>query len=128
MGSLQRMNTIPRLLFVSSLLAAFIFFVTLFFHLHTAIKIPTSGLLPSTWKLSHDSDRPVWLIATMTPAMAQERRDIIRSTWQNFYKNPRYETKFVVSNAGDEWDEIVGKENETYGDMIRLGVCHAASE
>lgn len=61
-----------------------------------------------------------WLMATMCPAKAVARRSVIRSTWQDLYQNDLYETRFVLSNYDDIWDPLIQKENETYGDIIKL--------
>jgi hypothetical protein len=63
---------------------------------------------------------PVWLIATISPAHSQQRRNIIRATWQTYYRNPAVTTKFVISNPGDLWMPLIQHENATYGDLILM--------
>ena len=63
---------------------------------------------------------PVWLIATISAAHSQRRRNIIRATWQTYYRNPVISTKFVISNPGDIWMPLIQQENETYGDLIMM--------
>jgi len=63
---------------------------------------------------------PVWLIATISPAHSQLRRNIIRATWQTYFRNPAVTTKFVISNPEDLWMPLIQHENATYGDLILM--------
>lgn len=65
--------------------------------------------------------RPKWLVATMSPYFAIQRRTVIRETWQKLYRNASTtEMKFVLSNPDPDWDDIIAAENATYGDIIIL--------
>ena len=85
---------------------------------------PLSFPLPTSFNTlqeeQHVSSQPQWLIATMCAAKSQARRNIIRQTWQTLYKDPLYTTRFVLSGYDDIWDPLIQKENETYGDIIKL--------
>ena len=63
---------------------------------------------------------PTWLIATICAANQEQRRNVIRSTWQTTYNSSLYDTRFVLSNYDKVWDALIQKENETYGDIIQL--------
>lgn len=63
---------------------------------------------------------PVWLIATMSPAHSQLRRNIIRATWQTLYPNPAITFRFVLSDPEELWMPLIHHENATYGDLIVL--------
>jgi beta-1,3-galactosyltransferase 1 len=60
------------------------------------------------------------MLATMSPAAGQRRRNIIRTTWQSKYDNNAFTMRFVISNPGETWAELVRHENDTYHDMIML--------
>ncbi|KAK9384934.1 hypothetical protein V1515DRAFT_609949 [Lipomyces mesembrius] len=61
-----------------------------------------------------------WLIATISPAHSQRRRNIIRATWQSLYEDPAITTRFVISDPGELWAPLIRHENATYGDIIVL--------
>lgn len=63
---------------------------------------------------------PQWLIATMSAATSQRRRNIIRATMGKAYANPSFTLRFVISNPGDVWLPVIEHENKTYGDIIML--------
>ncbi|KAE9965914.1 hypothetical protein BLS_007312 [Venturia inaequalis] len=66
-------------------------------------------------------DRPRWLVATMSPYFAIQRRTVIRETWQKLYRNTSTtEMKFVLANPDPDWDDIIAAENATHGDIIIL--------
>jgi beta-1,3-galactosyltransferase 1 len=44
----------------------------------------------------------------------------VRSTWMKLYQDVPFDGRFVVSNPGPRWTEMVAMENRTYGDMIVL--------
>ncbi|KAF1990571.1 glycosyltransferase family 31 protein [Aulographum hederae CBS 113979] len=69
-----------------------------------------------------DSISPPWLIAVMSAAHLQQRRNIIRATWQSMYADPtRFTTRFVLAEpSAKEWWMLLKAENETYGDLIVL--------
>lgn len=66
-----------------------------------------------------DIERP-WLGAVICAAWDIERRMLIRYTWMKLFKNVPMDHRFVVSNPGPHWTDIVSQENKTYGDMIVL--------
>lgn len=46
---------------------------------------------------------------------------IIRGTWQRLYHDPtRFATRFVISDATEQWRSVIEAENATYGDLIML--------
>lgn len=61
-----------------------------------------------------------WLIATMSAAKSQRRRNIIRATMGRAYSNPSFTLRFVISNPGDTWLPVIQHENKTFGDIIML--------
>jgi hypothetical protein len=61
-----------------------------------------------------------WLIATMSPAHGQQRRNIIRATWQTLFPQHGVTTRFVISDPGELWMPLIQHENATYGDIIML--------
>lgn len=65
-------------------------------------------------------EEPRWLIATMSAATSQRRRNIIRATIGKAYSNPSFTLRFVISNPGDIWLPVIEHENKTFGDMIVL--------
>ena len=88
------------------------------------------------WKSSYDAAQPeltspaatapkapVWLIVTISAAKSFERRNIIRATWQSLYKNPVFETRFVIADPGEALLPIIEFENKTHGDLIMISVC-----
>lgn len=73
----------------------------------------------------HDSQtqgRPhsPWLAAVICAASDLENRAIIRSTWMRLFQDVPFDGRFVVSNPGPQWTEIVATENRTFGDIIVL--------
>jgi hypothetical protein len=66
------------------------------------------------------TQKPVWLVATISPAFGLQRRSIIRATWQHLYSNPSFTFRFVISNPGELWMPVIDQENKTYGDLIML--------
>lgn len=63
---------------------------------------------------------PSWLGAVICSPWDVQRRMLIRFTWMKMYKNVPMDQRFVVSNPGPQWTQIVAMENRTYGDMIVL--------
>ena len=61
-----------------------------------------------------------WLGAVICSAWDIKRRMLIRFTWMKLYKNVPMDQRFVVSNPGPQWTQIIAMENQTYGDMIVL--------
>ncbi|WYZ35702.1 hypothetical protein EsH8_X_000349 [Colletotrichum jinshuiense] len=45
---------------------------------------------------------------------------LIRSTWMKVFSDVPFDGRFVVSNPGPQWTEVVANENRTFGDMIVL--------
>jgi hypothetical protein len=60
------------------------------------------------------------LLAVICSAASTERRMLIRSTWMQMYSHLPVDMRFVVSNPGPQWTNVVIYENRTYGDMIVL--------
>ncbi|KFA67975.1 hypothetical protein S40285_03534 [Stachybotrys chlorohalonatus IBT 40285] len=67
-----------------------------------------------------DGPRPPWLAAVICAAGDVERRMMIRTTWMHLYRDVPFDGRFVVSNPGPQWTEIIRTENRTFGDMIVL--------
>ncbi|CAI0652851.1 unnamed protein product [Colletotrichum noveboracense] len=65
-------------------------------------------------------DHAPWLAAVISTASDVERRMLIRSTWMRLYEDVPFDGRFVVSNPGLRWMEVVSRENNTFGDMIVL--------
>ncbi|KAG8422152.1 hypothetical protein J3459_010640 [Metarhizium acridum] len=64
--------------------------------------------------------RRPWLAAVICAAQDVERRMLIRSTWMRLFRHIPFDARFVVSNPGPRWNEIVRFENRTFGDLIVL--------
>ena len=69
---------------------------------------------------SQKEQKPRWLIATPCATSQQQRRNVIRTTWQSTYNNSLYDTRFILSKDDGLWDPIIKEENETFGDIIQL--------
>ncbi|GJC81211.1 hypothetical protein ColLi_04049 [Colletotrichum liriopes] len=67
-----------------------------------------------------DEPRKPWLAAVISAASDAERRMLIRSTWMRIFDDVPFDGRFVVSNPGPQWTEVVANENRTFGDMIVL--------
>lgn len=61
-----------------------------------------------------------WLGAVICSPWDIKRRMMIRFTWMELYKDVPMDRRFVVSNPGPQWTQIIQMENQTYGDMIVL--------
>ena len=86
---------------------------------------------PSTLSKNHSSavrGNNDWLIATISPALAQRRRNMIRTTWQALYSGPSITTKFILANPGQQWMPLLQHENDTYGDLIMLDYLHESHD
>jgi hypothetical protein len=95
-----------------------LFILTLIFLTPTTSSlIPSSALaaLSTASPPSHD-----WLVATISPALAQRRRNMIRTTWQALYTGPPATFRFVIANPGEEWFPVLLDEQDKYGDLIML--------
>lgn len=72
----------------------------------------------------HDStptQQPIWLIATMSPAQAIQRRAIIRATWQALYSNDTvFRSVFFLARPPPGWEPVIEAENCTHGDLVVL--------
>lgn len=64
--------------------------------------------------------QPTWLLATVSAYSSQRRRNIIRATWQTLYRNPAFDTRFVIAQPSALWLPLIKHENDTYGDLIIL--------
>lgn len=70
---------------------------------------------------SNDTVRNPWLAAIISSAFEPERRMLIRTTWIHKYKDVvPFDARFVVSNPGPQWIEVLQAENRTFGDLIVL--------
>ena len=75
---------------------------------------------PSLFK---EKEKVPWLIATMSAAWSQQRRNIIRATWQHTYRSSgHFDTVFVIAKTKDHdlWEPLIRQENATWGDLILL--------
>ena len=72
--------------------------------------------------------KSVWLLATISPYFAQQRRNIIRATWQTLYPNPAFDTRFVLAKPPPLWQPLIKHENNTYGDLIVLKHLNETNE
>ncbi|KAF5484624.1 hypothetical protein CGCS363_v014482 [Colletotrichum siamense] len=68
----------------------------------------------------NNEEHAPWLAAVISTASDVERRMLIRSTWMRLYEDVPFDGRFVVSNPGPQWMEVVSRENNTFGDMIVL--------
>ena len=105
----------PSLRVLYSLLAA----LTLFIILEFCYQPIQSSLLPSVTEQQCQSCQQ-WLIATMCAAKSQTRRNVIRATWQTLYQNPLFKPRFILSDYDTLWEPLIKRENETYGDLVKL--------
>ena len=64
--------------------------------------------------------QPIWLVATISAASSQRRRNIIRATMHKAYSSPNITFRFVISNPTDLWMPLIQHENDTFGDLIML--------
>ncbi|KHN94786.1 Glycosyl transferase, family 31 [Metarhizium album ARSEF 1941] len=81
---------------------------------------PDSPLQPSQPPSTHSMARRPWLAAVICAAQDVERRMLIRSTWMRLFRHIPFDPRFVVSNPGPGWAELVSFENSTFGDLIVL--------
>ncbi|WDK22417.1 hypothetical protein CGRA01v4_13707 [Colletotrichum graminicola] len=81
---------------------------------------PYSPQQPSTTNGTTDEPPKPWLAAVISTASDAKRRTLIRSTWMRIFKDVPFDGRFVVSNPGPQWTEMVAKENRTFGDIIVL--------
>lgn len=56
----------------------------------------------------------------MSAYFSQQRRNIIRATWQALYSNPTFETRFFIAKPAPLWEALIKYENDTHGDLIVL--------
>ncbi|KAF2096309.1 hypothetical protein NA57DRAFT_58231 [Rhizodiscina lignyota] len=88
--------------------------VGLFFLLLSFIyRFEYDGLMPY-----ERAAKPFWLIATMSMAKEQRRRNMIRTTWHTLYKDYGIKTIFVLNNPTNVYWPLIEHENATYGDII----------
>ncbi|KAK1579874.1 uncharacterized protein LY79DRAFT_521872 [Colletotrichum navitas] len=81
---------------------------------------PYSPQQPSTTNGTADELPKPWLAAVISTASDANRRTLIRSTWMRIFEDVPFDGRFVVSNPGPQWTEMVAKENRTFGDIIVL--------
>ena len=83
---------------------------------HTPPRPHPAALLPDPPK-----QEPSWLLATIIGAQKQQRRNIIRTSWQRVFASPNYDFRFIIADLDDDlWTPLLQAENDTYGDLIRL--------
>ncbi|KAK4130526.1 glycosyltransferase family 31 protein [Trichocladium antarcticum] len=66
-----------------------------------------------------DRQRP-WLGAVICSAWDVKRRMLIRYTWMKMFAGVPMDQRFVISNPGRAWTDVIRQENRTFGDMIVL--------
>jgi hypothetical protein len=99
--------------------------ILVFFYYHHQFSKLSSGSHQS-WiqpdmSPSAKTQKPIWLIATSSPAHSFQRRQIIRSTWQTLFKNHSlYDARFFISNPTASWESRIAKENAAHGDLMIL--------
>ena len=101
-----------RRLNIFLLITVFILTLIYLFPLPLPLLHPTTSLTTR--------EQPRWLIATISPALSQRRRNIIRTTWQSLYTGPPADFRFILANPGIEWYDVITAENNTHGDLIML--------
>ena len=67
-----------------------------------------------------ESEHNPWLAAVICAPWDGARRMMIRSTWMKLYADLPFDGRFVVSNPGPQWTDMIQLENRTFGDMIVL--------
>ncbi|CRK11193.1 hypothetical protein BN1708_010069 [Verticillium longisporum] len=67
-----------------------------------------------------DGHQRPWLGAVICSAWDLKRRMLIRYTWMKLYKDVPMDQRFVISNPGPRWMDVIRQENRTYGDLIVL--------
>lgn len=97
------------------------------FRAHKSSSLPQSSSPPQSSQGLYSQRKP-WLLATISAAHAQTRRNIIRSTWQTYYRSPHYTTRFIIANPTSLWLPLIAHENNTYGDLIMLPHLEESSE
>lgn len=86
---------------------------------YSLIPFPVSPLERIHDTSDHKLHRP-WLAAVICAAQDVERRMLIRSTWMRLFRHVPFDPRFVVSNPGPGWSEMIRFENRTFGDLIVL--------
>ncbi|OHE92990.1 hypothetical protein CORC01_11713 [Colletotrichum orchidophilum] len=61
-----------------------------------------------------------WLAAVICAASDMEQRLLIRTTWMRLFEDVPFDGRFVVSNPGPRYTDMVIFENRTFGDIIVL--------
>ena len=135
-NSTRRLARLPLLIGVLIALLAFWYLLPL----RSIVPIPTCSLAAqsrpdSDANITHTSPRPhnaailpdppshepSWLLATIIGAQNQQRRNIIRTSWQRVFASPKYDFRFIIADLdNDLWTPFLQAENDTYGDLIRL--------
>jgi galactosyltransferase len=96
-----------------------------FFYYHHHVSTLSNGSNQSWLQrgISHleNTQKPIWVIATSSPAHSLQRRQIIRLTWQTLFRNHSlFTTRFFISNPTALWETCIAQENATHGDIIIL--------
>ena len=135
-NSTRRLTRLPLLIGVLIALLAFWYLLPL----RSIVPIPTCSLAArprpeSNANITHTTPRPhhtailsdpsshepSWLLATIVGAQNQQRRNIIRTSWQRVFASPKYDFRFIIADLdNDLWTPFLQAENDTYGDLIRL--------
>ena len=135
-NSTRRLARLPLLIGVLIALLAFWYLLPL----RGIVPIPTCSLAArprpeSKGNITHTQPRPhhtailsdppkqeaSWLLATIIGAQNQQRRNIIRTSWQRVFASPNYDFRFIIADLdNDLWTPFLQAENDTYGDLIRL--------
>lgn len=61
-----------------------------------------------------------WLAAVVIAPGDQKRREMIRSSWMELYRDVPFDGRFVIGNPTGELRESIMAENRTHGDIIVL--------
>ncbi|KAJ4286916.1 hypothetical protein N0V88_007861 [Collariella sp. IMI 366227] len=112
---------VPTRFWIIGFTSIFVVAVLFMGHLQLSSR-PTPGPLPYSPMINpppEEGQRP-WLGAVICSAWDIKRRMLIRYSWMKLYKDVPMDQKFVISNPGPQWTDIVAQENRTFGDMIVL--------
>lgn len=136
----QQQNSTRRITRLAPLIGVFTALLGFWYllPLRSVVPIPTCSFAarphPGSYaNLTHTPPRPhhilpdppkresSWLLATIIGAQNQQRRNIIRATWQRLFASPDYDFRFIIADLDDDiWTPVLQAENDTYGDLIQL--------
>jgi hypothetical protein len=117
MRGCKRRKILHAAFVVLAFVAAWALFTTRNLELDIAIL---HELVPVLHRSQVNGRQPIWLVAIISAAPAQRRRNIIRATMQQAYTDPLVEFRFVISDPTDTWMPLIEHENRSYGDIIML--------